>query len=73
MLNYVLYQQQGHNSYKETKSCRTGLANHTGSIYHHNMSLVINSLGGRHTHTPTHIPMHKQKQFQETWRVPDCA
>ena len=26
--------------------------------------LVINALGGGHTHT--HIPTHKQKQFQET-------
>ena len=27
-----------------------------GSILHHIMPLVINSLGGRHLHTQTHIP-----------------
>ena len=36
------------------KSHRTYLTNHMGSISHHIMPLVINSLGGGHTHMQTH-------------------
>jgi len=44
---------------------KTCLTNHKGSISHHIMPLVINSLRGRHTHT--HIYSHRrQKQFHET-------
>ena len=43
------------------------LTNHKGSIAHHSTPLVINSLGGRHTHkhanTHTHIDIRGQKQF----------
>ena len=35
-------------------SCITCLTNRMGSILHHIMPLVINSLGGGHTHTHTH-------------------
>ena len=35
-------------------SHRTYLTNRMGSISHHIMPLVINSLGGGHTHTQTH-------------------
>ena len=55
------------------KSHRTYLTNHMGSISHHIMPLVINSLGGRHTRkhthanthmqTHTHTDIHGQKQF----------
>ena len=37
------------------KSHRTYLTNHNGSISRHVTPLVINSLGGRHTHTHTDI------------------
>ena len=37
------------------KSHRTYLTNHMGSISHHIMPLVINSLGGGHTHTHAYI------------------
>ena len=47
------------------KSHKTCLTNHTGSISHHIMPLVINV----HGKTYTHISKHKQKQFQETRRV----
>ena len=40
------------------KSHRTFLTNHIGSISHHITPLVINSLGGRHTHTYTHTHAH---------------
>ena len=36
---------------KSRKCHKTGLTNHTGSISHHITALVINALGGRHTHT----------------------
>ena len=39
-------------------SHRTYLTNHMGSISHHITPLVINSLGGRHTHTQTHTRKH---------------
>ena len=44
-----------------------------GSISRHITPLVINSLGGRHTHTQTHIQTSAQEQFQETRRVPACG
>ena len=50
---------------KKLKSCRTGLTNHTQSISHHVIPLVINVLGGGHKHT--HICIHtniQTKQFQ---------
>ena len=34
------------------------------------MPLIIKGLGSKHTGTQTHIPMHKQKQFQKTWHMP---
>jgi len=49
----------------ERETPKTCLTNHKGSISHHIMPLVINSLGGRHTHT--HAYSHcGQKQLQET-------
>ena len=39
--------------------CTTGLTNHTWPISHHITPLVINALGGRHTHTHTHKHTHK--------------
>ena len=36
-------------------SHRTYLTNHIGSISHHITPLVINSLGGGHTHANTHM------------------
>ena len=53
------------------KSCRMGLTNHTGPKSHYVMPLVINGLGDKHT--DTHIPMRKQKQFQETRRMQPLA
>ena len=51
---------------KKPKSCRTRLTNHTGSMSHHIMPLVINALMvGRQTD----IPKCEQKQFQESKRV----
>ena len=47
-----------------------------GSISRHITPLVINSLGGghthkhTHTHTQTHIQTSAQEQFQETRRAP---
>jgi len=38
---------------------KTCLTNHKGSISHHIMPLVINSLRGGHTHTHTHIARTK--------------
>ena len=38
----------------------------TWSISHHIMPLVSIMLSGVDTHVCTHIPMHEQKQFQET-------
>jgi len=49
----------------ERETSKTCLTNHKGSISHHIMPLVFNSLGGGHTHTHTHIHCG-QKQFQET-------
>ena len=37
---------------------------------HYVTSLVINALGNRYTHTHAHMPMCKQKQFQETRCAP---
>ena len=37
------------------------------------MPLVIDSLGGGHTHRQTHIPTREQKRFQETRRVQPSA
>ena len=43
------------------KSHRTYLTNHMGSIPRHIKPLVINSLGGRHTHINTHTHTHTHK------------
>jgi len=53
----------------ERETLTTCLTNHKSSISHHITPLVINSLGGGHTHT--HAYRHRgQKQFQETMRAP---
>ena len=46
---------------KKLKSCRASLTNHTGSIFHHIMPLVINALRGGLTniHAPILIPLAK--------------
>ena len=36
---------------KSGKNCKTCLINHTKSISHHIMPLIINALRGRHTHS----------------------
>ena len=41
-------------------SCRTCLTNHMGSISRHIMPLVINSLGGGHTHINTHTDIRTE-------------
>ena len=46
------------------KSHRTYLPNHMGSISHHIMPLVINSLRVGHTHTCKHIHMHIRRHSQ---------
>lgn len=46
---------------KKLKSCITGLTNHKGSISH---NWLLCSWGWTYKHT--HIPIHEQKQFQET-------
>jgi len=53
----------------ERETPTTCLTNHKSSISHHITPLVINSLGGRHTHTHAYRH-HGQKQFQETSRMP---
>ena len=45
------------------KSHITNLTNHNGYISHHIMPLVINSLGGRHTHATTHVYRHPHRKF----------
>jgi len=42
----------------ERETPKTCLSNHKGSISNHIMPLVINSLGGGHTHTHTHTHAH---------------
>jgi len=54
-------------SYKRKGKPTTCLTNHKSPISHHIMPLVINNLGGGHTHTYRHC---RQKQFQETSRAP---
>jgi len=57
----------------ERETPKTCLTNHKGSISHYIMPIVINSFGGRHTHTCTHMHTYRhygQKQFQETSCVP---
>ena len=46
------------------KSHRTSLTNHMGSISHHNVPLVINSLRGGDTHTciPTFVDRSNSKK-----------
>ena len=41
-----------------------------GSISRHITPLVINSLGGGHTHTRKHTDVRAQDQFQKTRRAP---
>ena len=48
---------------------RTCLTNRMGSISRHIMPLVINSLGGGHTHTHTHTHTHKHTH-KHTYRRP---
>jgi len=50
----------------ERETPKTCLTNHKSSLSHHITPLVINSLGGGHTHTQAH---RGQKQFQETSHV----
>jgi len=49
----------------EREAPTTCLTNHKSSISHHITPLVINSLGGKRTHTQTYSHCG-QKQFQET-------
>jgi len=52
--NYRIY--HNFNCYiNKRETCKTCLANYKGSIFHHIMPLVINSLGGGHTHKHTDI------------------
>ena len=44
---------------KAGKSHKICLTNHTQSVSHHIMPLVINTLGSRQTHTNTHIPTYR--------------
>ena len=44
------------------KSHRTYLTNRMGCISHHITPLVINSLGGGHTHASTHAYRHSQTE-----------
>ena len=52
------------------------ITNHTGSISHHILPLVINALGGghthahRHTHTDTHTYTHAHT-FTRTHNIPN--
>ena len=56
------------------KSHRTYLTNHMESISYHIMPLVINSLGGRHTHKQTCIPTFVVKAIlRNQARQPVCA
>ena len=48
---------------------RTYLTNHMGSISHHITPLVINSLGGGHTHKHAYRRL-QTKQFLETRHTP---
>ena len=41
------------------------MTNHMGSISHHIMALVINSLGGGHTHTNTHTDIRRQNNSKK--------
>ena len=56
-------------SYKETekKNHKICLTNYTGSISHHIMELVINALGGRHTHSlpSMHINIADKSNFKK--------
>ena len=56
-------------------SYRTCLTNRLESILHHIMPLVINSLGGGHTHANTHIHMQtiRTGSILETRRVQACG
>jgi len=69
----------------ERETPKTCLTIHKGSISHHIMPLVINCLGGGHTHAHAHTHRHTQthrhthmqayshhgqKQFQETSHAP---
>jgi len=49
---YIVQHYQ-HNNYKITIITKTCLTNHKSSISHHITPLVINSLGGGHTHMQT--------------------
>jgi len=54
----------------EKETPKTCLTNHKGSISHHIMPLVINSLGGGHTHTHTRIQTSRTKAIS---RNQSCA
>jgi len=54
---------------KESEAPKTcSVTNHKGSISHHITPLVINSLGGGHTHTS--VQTSQTKQFQEIIHAP---
>ena len=55
---------------KSGQSHKNCLTNHTQSISHHIMPLVINAIGGGHTHILT---CKQKKQFQETRRTLACG
>ena len=66
------YQYQGHD-YQwrlSQNSCRTCLTNRMRSISRHIMPLVINSLGGGHIRTYTHINMHTDDLHRINFKKP---
>jgi len=54
----------------ERETTKTCLANHKGSISHHIMPLVINSLEGRHTHRYTHTCKHTHIADKSNFKKP---
>ena len=65
LLSWPWYQLQ-----QPYKSCRTCLTNHVGFISWHNMPLVNNSLGGRHTHANLQGNFMKPSVHRLAWRTP---
>jgi len=67
--NYTIrYDFNCHINERETP--KTCLTNHKGSISHHIMPLVINSLGGGHTHTCTHARTNTDIMDKSNFKKP---